>query len=403
MKNNIIVLFATILLLFPLIGNTCSMYKITKNGRTIVGNNEDFLSPNNQFWFEVAGDKKFGVMYMGRINNFAQGAINEAGLVFDGFANSELAVTNTAGKTKISIVNALRNIMQSMATVEEVKVYLETIDLSFLSSSMLVFVDKSGTYLIVEGELLIIGEESEKSFSNFYYSQINSLSEVNIPRFQKGQQFLNTTQGKASFDYCSKVMDNMKTESSEVTSTQFSTIYDLTSLKIRLYLYTDFSNYVELDLKKELKKGNHKTMMIDLFEKDTNSIAYQFYTKYNDSNNPVLFLKEKMNPEQYSEEELKNKGVNWGINVVGYEWLKNKKDPKTAIKVFKYGLKLMPNDFDLYDSLGEAYLDNKEWNKAIINYAKSLTLNPENQNAIKKLLECKEKKESFNSKNNNEN
>ena len=117
MKNNIIVLFATILLFFPLAGNTCSMYKITKNGRTIVGNNEDFLSPNNQFWFEVAGDKKFGVMYMGRINNFAQGAINEAGLVFDGFANSELAITNTAGKTIVSIVNALRNIMQSMATV----------------------------------------------------------------------------------------------------------------------------------------------------------------------------------------------------------------------------------------------------------------------------------------------
>ncbi len=393
MKNQFIIAIVIILLLFPIVGNSCSMYKITKNGKTFVGNNEDFLSPNNQFWFEEVGNHKFGVMYMGRLNNFAQGAINEAGLMFDGFANDELPVTNTAGKTKISLVKAIRNIMQSMSSVEEVKAYLETIDLSFLSSSMIVFVDKSGTYLIVEGELLITGDEPEKSFSNFYYSQINSLEDVDIPRFQKGLQFLNATEAKASLDYCSKVMDNMKTENSEVTATQFSTIYDLTSLKIRVYLYTDFTQFVELDLMQELKKGNHKTMMIDLFKTKKESIAHKYFAKYNDTNNPVSFLQEKMNPEQYSEQELKNKGVGWGINVIGYEWLKDKKQPDVAIKVFKYGISLMPNDFDLYDSLGEAYFDKKDWNNAIINYSKSLALNPENDNAIQKIIECKKSKD----------
>ena len=400
MKNKFILILSIVFLLYPTTGNTCSMYKITKNGRTFVGNNEDFLSPNNQFWFEVAGDKKFGVMYMGRLNNFAQGAINEAGLVFDGFANSELPVTNTEGKVKISIVKAIRNIMQSMSTVEEVKEYLETIDLSFLSSSMLVFVDKSGTYLIVEGELLITGDEPEKSFSNFYYSQIESLEDVNIPRFQKGQRFLNTTEGIASLDYCSQVMNNMKTESSEVTSTQFSTIYDLTSLKIRVYLYTDFSEYVELDLKKELKKGNHKTMMIDLFPENKESLAYKYYSTYNNTSNPVLFLQEKMNPEQYSETELISMGLNWGINVIGYEWLIDKKKPEIAIKVFKYGIGLMPNDYNLYDSLGEAYFEKGDWNNSIINYAKSLTLNPQNENAITKMLECNENRNKVDNKKN---
>lgn len=398
MKNKLKVILTLIFLLYPIIGNTCSMYKITKNGKTFVGNNEDFLSPNNQFWYEVAGDAKFGVMYMGRINNFAQGAINEAGLVFDGFANTELPITNTEGKTKITIAKAIRNIMQSMDSVEEVKEYMETIDLSFLSSSMLVFVDKSGTYLIVEGDLLIIGNESEKSFSNFYYSQIESINDVDIPRFQKGQNFLNTTEGKANLDYCSDVMNNMKTVNSDVFSTQFSTIYDLTSLKIRVYLYTDFTEYVELDLKKELKKGNHKIMMIDLFRKET--LAHKFYSKYNDINNPVLFLQEKMKPEQYSEKELKNMGFSWRINVIGYEWLKDKKNPKAAIKVFKYGIGLMPNNYDLYDSLGEAYFENKDWNNSIINYAKSLTLNPENKNAIKKILESEKHRDKLNNKNN---
>ncbi|MEM6865225.1 MAG: hypothetical protein AAF575_08580, partial [Bacteroidota bacterium] len=156
MKNKSIAVLMIVFLVNPVMGIACSMYKITKNGKTVVGNNEDFLSPNNQFWFEVAGDKEFSVMYMGQLNNFAQGAINEVGLVFDGFYAPELPIENTEGKEKLPIGKAIRNIMQTMSTVEEVKAYLETIDLSALSSSMVVFVDKSGTYLIVEGDLLII-------------------------------------------------------------------------------------------------------------------------------------------------------------------------------------------------------------------------------------------------------
>ncbi|UZO79600.1 hypothetical protein NBT05_11600 [Aquimarina sp. ERC-38] len=391
MKYKLVSFLVVTLLLNPVIASACSMYKITKNGRTFVGNNEDFLSPNNQFWFEVAGDKDFGVMYMGLLNNFAQGAINEAGLVFDGFAEPELPVVNTEGKTKLAIGKAIRNIMQTMSTVEEVKTYLDTINLSSLSSSMLVFVDKSGTYLIVEGDLLTTGEESEKSFSNFYYSQIESLEEVTLPWFQVGQEFLNNTKGKATLDYCSSVMKSLNQESPDLFSTQFSTVYDLTSLKIRVYLYGDFTEYVEVDLKKELKRGNHKTMMVHLFPKE--SLGSKFYNKYNNINNPVLFLQEQLNPEAYSEEELKKMEFNETINVLGYEWLEEKKNPETAIKVFQYGISVMPNDYDLYDSLGEAYLENKDWNNSIKNYAKSLALNPENKNAIKKLVKCKEGRE----------
>ncbi len=107
---------------------------------------------------------------------------------------------------------------------------------------------KSGTYLIVEGDLLVIGEESEKSFSNFYYSQIESVKDVTLPWFQGGQEFLKATDGNASLDYCSNVMESMKNTSSDLFSTQFSTVYDLTSLKIRVYLYHDFTEYVELNL-----------------------------------------------------------------------------------------------------------------------------------------------------------
>ena len=70
--------------------------------------------------------------------------------------------------------------------------------------------------------------------------------------------------------------------------------------------------------------------MIDLFTKET--AVHKFYDTYNGVNNPVLFLQEKINPENYSEKELEEMDFNWIIKIVGYEWLKYQKKPEVAIK-----------------------------------------------------------------------
>lgn len=382
------ILLVLIFLVNPLFSIACSMYKITKNGITIVGNNEDWLSPNSQFWFEEASKDTYGVMYMGLLNNFAQGAINEAGLVFDGFANPELPIENTEGKISIPIGDAIRNIMQTMASVEEVKNYIETINLSSLSSSQIVFVDKSGTYLIIEGDALIIGEESEKAFSNFYYSQIASEDDVDLENFQNGRKFLNTTQGEASIAYCGEVMKSLS--NTDLFSTQYSTVYNLNTLTVRVYLYHDYTQYIDLDLKKELTKGNHKTMIADLFPEE--SIGNKHYKTYNNEERPTLFLEEVISNQEVTEEELIAMDFNGIINMVGYEWLRGKDNAEAAIKVFSYGIKLMPSDADLYDSLGEAYFNNGDWDASIINYKKSLELDPSNENAKEMLVKVHEGK-----------
>ena len=245
MKNKLIVFFVFAFLVNPFIGNACSMYKITKNGKTIVGNNEDWLSPNHQFWFARASANTLGVMYMGQLDNFAQGAINEAGLVFDGFFEPDnLPVNNTAGKLEISMTETIQTIMQTMTNVEQVKAYMETINLSSLTNSMLVFVDTSGTYLIVEGDEMFLGDEPEKSFSNFYYSQIEALDKVNLDYFQSGQKFINATDGQATLDYCAEAMGNFA-QSTKLAVTQYATVYDLNTLTIRVYLFQDYSQFIE--------------------------------------------------------------------------------------------------------------------------------------------------------------
>ena len=255
------------------------------------------------------------------------------------------------------------------------------------------FVDKSGTYLIVEGDELFIGEETEKTFSNFYYSQIKSVDDVNLDYFQSGQQFLNTTKSKRTLDYCGEAMKNFA--QSKIASTQYSTIYDLNTLKIRVYLFHDYSQFIEIDLKKELKRGSHRTMIAELFPK--NSVGYQHYLKYNNPENPTLFIEEIIGNAQISEEEYNAMGFSNIINEIGYEWLNDKKNTKGAIRVFEFGIKLIPNNFNLYDSLGEAYFENNDWNSAIKNYAKSLVFNPNNENAIEMISKTNKKKQETSS------
>jgi hypothetical protein len=68
------------------------------------------------------------------------------------------------------------------------------------------------------------------------------------------------------------------------------------------------------------------------------------------------------------------------INVLGYEFLGHKKTA-LAIYIFKFNTEKFPESFNVWDSLGEAYMINGDKELAIGNYKKSLELNPENENA----------------------
>ena len=71
-------------------------------------------------------------------------------------------------------------------------------------------------------------------------------------------------------------------------------------------------------------------------------------------------------------------------NLLGY-YLLGKNRVHDALQVFQLNVKLFPNSWNVYDSLGEAFLalENKE--ESIKHYKKSLELNPDNQYAIEAL------------------
>jgi tetratricopeptide (TPR) repeat protein len=75
------------------------------------------------------------------------------------------------------------------------------------------------------------------------------------------------------------------------------------------------------------------------------------------------------------------------INSLGYMLLRDDKIDD-AIAIFKLNVAEHPKSWNVYDSLGEAYMKKGENELAIENYQKSLELNPNNENGkdmLKKL------------------
>lgn len=77
------------------------------------------------------------------------------------------------------------------------------------------------------------------------------------------------------------------------------------------------------------------------------------------------------------------------LNNFGYVLMRQNKLPE-AIAIFKLNVEFYPASWNVYDSLGEAYMNNGEKELAIAHYRKSLELNPANGGGaemLKKLLQ----------------
>jgi uncharacterized membrane protein len=72
------------------------------------------------------------------------------------------------------------------------------------------------------------------------------------------------------------------------------------------------------------------------------------------------------------------------LNNLGYEFIRAKKF-KEAIRILQLNVEAYPQSSNVYDSLGEAYLDDGNKPLAIANYKRSLELNPKNRGAVEVL------------------
>jgi tetratricopeptide (TPR) repeat protein len=160
---------------------------------------------------------------------------------------------------------------------------------------------------------------------------------------------------------------------------------------------------------KKLKKDDFdfKTSSDSFFIKSDGKMAFVTYNQKRTSKDPTLnentfekrvLLKENDGwkilfasteaPESFDASKPKNMEDN--MNTTGYNLI-NAKRINDAIEVFRLNVKLFPNSWNTYDSLGEALALSGDKAAAIENYEKSIALNPNNTNGKTALEKLKAK------------
>ncbi|MEO8590625.1 MAG: hypothetical protein ABI432_14720 [Flavobacteriales bacterium] len=262
-----------IILSLPHTGLACTFFKVTRNGYTMVGNNEDAWSINARIRFENGRPGEFGAVYLGHFNGspmremLDQGGMNEAGLMFDGLSVPRKYMPRKEGLPWGDFTTVERQIMRTCSTVHEVAAIYAKYDMGLIAHAMIVFVDRNGDYLVVEGDTLYTGSDATYALGNFRPSTCTNFDAVPIPRYQKGRALI--AQGAdTSLVFCTAVMDSMRSCRTMLgNGTLYTNIFDPQRGLVHLYFYHDFTEVRTFNLKKELAKGDHEMAMGSLFSR----------------------------------------------------------------------------------------------------------------------------------------
>ncbi|WP_191858631.1 thioredoxin family protein [Hanstruepera ponticola] len=78
------------------------------------------------------------------------------------------------------------------------------------------------------------------------------------------------------------------------------------------------------------------------------------------------------------------------LNTLGYVYLRAQEYDK-ALYVFDLNTRIFPYKYNVYDSLGEAFFETKNYDNALKNYYKVLSLKPDDDNALEMIEKIKSK------------
>ncbi len=135
---------------------------------------------------------------------------------------------------------------------------------------MLMFSDKSGDSVIIEGDEFLRKKGSFQVVTNFYQSRQEN-DRTMCPRFDLAVGMLEKSQ-EVSLALCRRVLAATAQEGG--APTQYSNVFDLKQGLVYLYHFHNFEEVVVFDLAKELEKGERVLEIAGLFPR---TFAYRSY------------------------------------------------------------------------------------------------------------------------------
>jgi len=240
--------------LFP-----CTMIAAVKDSLVLAGNNEDYNDPDTFIWFTQKNEiRKYGCIYFGYGNFRPQGGMNEAGLCFDGFGTVTNKVKDSKGRPIFDFypdfASPMDQIMSNCSSVEDVVELMEHHDLSFMKSFQLMFADKRGYFVIVEGDEIIWKTTYYLVCTNFYHSN-PSLGGYPCWRYETAVDMLEEHKDSISVPLFKDILNATHQEGQYPTL--YSNIYDLNKGLVYLHYNHNYDEVIKIDLQKE-SKGLYK-------------------------------------------------------------------------------------------------------------------------------------------------
>lgn len=250
------------------------MYKITVDGKTMVGCNHDTWLTTPRIWFENAKQQnEYGTVFTGSREvspnrTTPQSGMNIVGLVFSRLT-SYYRIQKNPFSNRLKIANEadyLSEILHKCATVKEVKKYIERYDHSFFLNDVFIYIDSLGDYLIVEPYKPIEGNNPNYLLANFCPSITDNKQAREFDRYRKGEDFVRNHKTVASLDFCTTLSDTMSIcRSRNKDGTLITSIFDIKEKMVSLYFYHNFDTIVQFSLNDELAKGDNSISIPELF------------------------------------------------------------------------------------------------------------------------------------------
>lgn len=375
---------------------SCTIIYASDSNTAFAGNNEDWTSPFGTIWFIPAEKGKNGRVYFGWKSHgriIPQGGMNDQGLFWDGATAENIEVPHDSTKPRY-YTNLIFKAMEECATVDDVIELFGRYDQGGSYNGHYLIGDRFGNSAIIEPLTVIRKTGKYQIITNFLQSKIKP-ENIKDTRYRLAENIFKQADG-LSVNLFRKILNAAHWEeySGSMTVTLYSYICDLKNGDIYVYHFHNFEDVVKINVQEELKKGEHLQSIISLFPYET--FASKRYNAQRiigliqeraqenglDGDEGALALFSEIKRGNYKDYNLSV--VAEHLLAVGYEFLELEKTTE-AIQTLKFAVSEYPQSATLYDALGEAYMIIGEKKLAKESYQKSLELNPDNENAKKKL------------------
>lgn len=243
--------------------NACTGVYLKHKNKIFYAGNEDYRLPIfTKVWFTPGNsnsmEPKYGTIKFGFDDVGPQIIINEKGLCFDGFAVVNKPLLKNKNKPN-STAQDIYGILEKCETIEEVEEIWYGFYHSWLIRSQILFMDRFGNSVIIEGDTALYNNGEYQICTNYYQSDSTGI--FPCYRYEYADNKLKNIDDNVSTEILLKNILNY----CSLENTVFSVLYNFTEGTIEVFQEGDYKNSITLNISEELKKGKRVTTLAELF------------------------------------------------------------------------------------------------------------------------------------------